>query len=300
MAHNDPIIEKIRAADPARGVDLQEASRTPSARRMLDDIIDGDETRGRSGARLSRRGFVTMVAAATIVLSAVGAVATGLFSPDPQDVEGILDSAADAVDVHLPGWRPALNSEAVWCVYEDGHSASTYASEFPLDQPLTVERLVVECETGNDAARMFGAPESLTVCGAVRTDPSIREQLESGAILSGDINDRPTFPVVLGWDADCTTTSIDSQLPLELRDFTGVDAINRSREVEVRLEALALEECLSHDEAVQLADETAAELNDGWFVFEPSSRDANASCFRVDLDPTLGAVVIWGADPPSS
>lgn len=292
MTRADPIIDRIRAADPAGDIDLEAASRTPRAQRTLDDIVtDGGQ---RSGGRLSRRGFVAVVAAATLALSTVGAVAGGLFDPDPQDVQGILDGAEGAADAHGPGWRPTLDSEAVLCAYDSGDGASsTFASEFPLDEPLTVDRIVAECRTGSDAARVSGAPDDLTLCEGVQTRAAIQEQLASGEIVSGDVASRPSFPVVLGWDADCSTAAFTGSHDLELRDFTGVEDVNRAREVEVRLESLALDRCQSRDEAVQLAGEVVTALDRGWFVFDPLGHDSDEPCHRVDLDPMLGAIVIW-------
>jgi hypothetical protein len=288
---NDPLLDELRAADPARELDFDRAVRTPRAQRAFLSIVSRDGPWHRR--RLSRRGFVTMVAAATVALSAVGAVASGLFSPDPQDVQGILDASAEHTDVHLPGWRPVLNSETVWCLYDNGHSVSTTASGFPLDETLTVDRLISECRT-NDVARMVGVPDELTICDGVQANAVIDQQLAGGRIVSGDADSRPAFPVVLGWDADCATAEVSGLRQLQLRDFTGIEAINRWREVEVRLDSFGIDRCLRRTEAIQVATEAAEALGDGWFVFEPE-HDQDDLCRRVDLDPMLGAVVIWPA-----
>lgn len=298
MTDNDPIIEQIRAADPARNVDLREAPYSLRARRMLDDIIDGDEPRGRPSGRLSRRGLVTMVAAATIALSSVGAVAAGMFSPDPRDIEGILDSAADAADAHLPGWRPTLNSETVLCVYADGRTASTLASEFPLDEPLTEDDLKQECATGNDVVRsgLVDEPSEMTLCEAnVSTEALEARIAEVGYdLVAGRIEGAGyPLPVVLGWDDDCSSFAMEGRPHLELRSLNSLEAVNKAREVEVGLKAAELETCLTESEAIRIATEARRALPGEWPLLQARS-DVVRPCRTIQFDVEWGFMVMFG------
>ncbi|MEX2422548.1 MAG: hypothetical protein WD990_01095, partial [Acidimicrobiia bacterium] len=116
----------------------------------------------------------------------------------------VFDALTDAsAEVHLPGWRHSLRSEAVWCLHEGGPGADTLASEFPIEEDLSFEALTDECATGNDSARMLDAPpETLTFCRGVFARTEYEQWLDSGEfrVLSGDVDEtHPGFPVVLGW-----------------------------------------------------------------------------------------------------
>lgn len=291
----EDLIQRLQAADPASDADFSADS--PDARRLLERIND-DSASEESGQR-SRTTRTLALAAALLVGSTVAAAAAGLFSPDPADLNTILERAADHADVHGPGWRPLLNTEAVQCVYEGGGGASTYASEFPLDEPLTVDHLVEECTTGNDAVGTFGAPAEVTVCEGVKSDAYVAGAIEIGEVVAGSTTKRPGFPVVLGWDADCGDTIVDSSGGLMLREFTGVEAINAARELEIGFEASALQSCTSKPDALELAKQARTHLNNSWFVLAASS-DVSPSCFRVDFDPHVGAIMIWGSDTPGA
>jgi hypothetical protein len=92
-------------------------------------------------------------------VAAGAAVAVDDDSPKPQDALAV-EQALTPPDgeIHLPGWRQELSAESVQCFVgmDEGPPrllVRTQASEFPLEELLTRERLVDECASGNDAAR---------------------------------------------------------------------------------------------------------------------------------------------------
>lgn len=293
--NTDELIEHLRQSDPAAGVDRDPQG--PTGRLLMlraRQIADGTPPEAR--ARPRRR--ITLIAVAALLgLSAAAAGAMGVFSPDPADVSAILDDAAPRYEVHLDGWRPELSSETVWCFYADGSSANTIASEFALDEPLTREGLIQECTSGNDAARMLASPPTeTTLCGATLPDAAVRERLEAtdARIVSGSLEDpRAPFPVVLGWKADCETVVLDSSYPsITLHELDSLTAINRAREVEVRLKAAATRGCLSRDQINELVAHATEQLGSAWLVTDESR--PGTGCFEVWLEPEISRVAIVG------
>lgn len=112
-----------------------------------------------SGARPPRhvRRVVGGVAVG-VALSIAGVAAAAAFGPglDPDDADRFVESFESHEEVHLEGWRPELMAERVRCTYADGRpEVGTSASEFALADRMTLQHLVDECTSGNDAARML-------------------------------------------------------------------------------------------------------------------------------------------------
>lgn len=277
---------RLRQIDPA--ADLDRDSGGPAAARLL------ARARGAEGAtptprRRRRRTVVALAAALTIGSSA--AVASGIFQPDPADIDTILDAAADAADVHLPGWRPSLRAETVECHYSAGQSISTPVSDFPLDEALTREHITAECTSGNDmAGTMASPPDQVRLCAATITPEAYRQRLaERGEpLLDGDVAQAaPVFTVALGWATTCGEANIESPAPLTLRPLTDadLDRINRTREVEVSLRAAARDQCLSRDEALAMADQARDHLDGEWpLVSGPGMPAQGSGCHQVWVD----------------
>ncbi len=295
MQDTDQLDERIRAADPAIGIDRDPA--TPRGRRIRARI--GRQVRPSAPRRgVPRRRVVVTIAAAVLMLGSV-AVATGVFEPDPEQVSSILEDAeARGLDqVKTEDWRPNLRAEQVWCAYEDGVVGSTRTFEFALDEPMKQEHLIAACTDGPDQHRAVGgdAPTEFTVCEAYAPPAEVRRAIDSPGRwteVSGDVSgDRPGFPVVLGWDADCSQVTLDTNSPVvELRPWTSTDAVNRTREIEIHLTATAVEDCISRDEAYAMAEDAEAYLDGDWLIAERPHQ--HPDCHRVWVDPQLGVLEI--------
>lgn len=297
--NRDQIDERLRAVDPAAELDKDPTGMTGQR------LLARARQRGTAAVTIRprtrpRRLVVASTAAAVMVATSVGALATGVFNPDPADVTTILDDADAIADLHIEGWRPELSAEGVWCVYDDGSQISTLASDFPLDQPLTVDALVAVCTDGNDLVRgMPSPPTDTTVCGATLTDEEVEQRLAAAGLASATVTDggqRHRFPVVLGWRADCATVDLGDASTVHLSPLTSLDQINEVREIEIGLKAAA-SECLTQDEAFALAEEARDRLAAQWQVVDEAETDVR--CHQVWLDPAAGFLIvtaIWWAE----
>lgn len=290
----DRIDERLLATDPAEGLDGDPAG--PRGRRLRDEARRRGSAMPKTGRGTPRERLIVVIAATVTVLSSVTAIATGMFEPDPADVSTILHNAAGQAQVHLDGWRPELRAEAVWCVYGDGSTISTYASEFALDQPLTEELLTSECTSGNDLVRNLARPPAdVTVCGAIVPRQDVQRGLgERGErITSGQLSDdRHRFPVVLGWDADCATAQLGTTPSVDLAALTSFDAINQAREVEISLRAAAVQHCLNDTQAHEMAEQARSHLANDWVV--ATGNAIRPRCYQVQLDAERGLLLVMG------
>lgn len=163
-----------------------------------------------------------------------------------------------------------------------------------------MDALLAECGSGNDPARNLDSPPTdFTICAATFTDQMYRDRLGYDSrfdIIEGDLAaDRPGFPVVLAWDADCASTQLLTSFEVELVPLESLDGINRAREVEVELKAAALRSCLGLEQARALARSARAELGESWLLldFEP---DVPGGCYAVVLDLKWGTISASGRD----
>lgn len=291
----DHLLEQLRAADPATGLD--EDPHGPTAQRLRMQARSLGE-RAVAIDRPSPRGRIVIAVTGILVLSGVGAFAAGVFDPDPADVAAILDSAEEEgrFEVHLEGWRPELTSEVVICAYRDGPGAVTSASEFPLDEPLTHQALIDECVSGNDSVRSGEAPSpsEVTLCGGSLTADGVEQRLDSlnARLIAGSLTEpRYQVPVVLGWDADCSEVELDEHPDRTLHPLVSLDEINVARAEEVRLKAATLQSCLEHDEATRLATDARERLGDAWLLIEQSATDAVCHEIWVEAEPSWITIV---------
>jgi hypothetical protein len=290
----DELMQQLRAADPA--AELDRDPHGPTGRRLLAQA----RSRGEGATALRRpvrRGRVIVTVAGLMAVSGAGALAAGVFEPDPADVAAILDAAEPHREVHLDGWRPELTSEVIVCAYEGGAGALTSASEFPLDEPLTAAAITAECTHGNDTVRSgeAAAPEETTLCGGTLAVDDVERRLGSvdARVLAGSLDaERPRFPVVLGWHADCEEVQLTGGSPMELQPLDSLDRVNTARAVEVRLKAAALQRCLTHEQAEQLAEQGHRRLGPGWLLIDQSPPDA--TCHEVWVEAPEGWVTIVG------
>ena len=256
-----------------------------------------------TGTRHRRLGRAAALAAALLVVTAGVAVAAGVFSPDPADVATIEEDGERGAAAHLEGWRPGLKSESVWCMYDLNTGAATQVSEFPLGEPLTTERLLEECGTGNDVGRNQDAtPTDYTVCRGTFTDEEYQERTTTDPdfnVLAGDLSaPRPGFPVVLAWDTDCASTHLDTSFQVDLVPLETLDDTNQTREVEVELKAAALQDCLTHDEATTMVGDAQQRLGEEWLITE-WSQELDAECWQGYIDLEWGTITVLGRDEPT-
>ena len=280
------LYSKMQQADPAAGLDRDPDA--AAARQLLSRIRATGEPARRPRRR--RKRTVAVLAAAAMALS-TGAVASGIFDPDPQDLDTIIADASEAADVHLPGWRPSLRAETVWCFYDRSTYANTPVSEFPLDEALTKDRIADECTSGNDMVRsgQVGGPEDVTFCTAAIPDEAYQRRVDvrRGPVLAGDLSEATALvPIVLGWQADCDRVELDVDPTMSLSPLSqaDIDRINHVREVEVTLRATAMGKCISYDKAVQVATQVRQSLEGEWPLIEGPDGDGSAECHQLWID----------------
>lgn len=307
MRHTSDPVELIRNTNPVPDAHQLPDETQTYFEALFEEIIGMEQHEPTTTTRNHHRpriGRIAALAAAFLVVSAGVAVAAGVFSPDPEDVAMLEEEGKQGAEVHMEGWRPALRTESVWCMYDLNTGADTPVSEFPLGEPLTMEALLAECGTGNDVARNLEAePTEYTLCRATFTDQTYRDRIaqdERFSIIEGDLSvDRPGFPVVLAWEANCDTTTLETSFQVDLAPLTSLDDLNHAREVEVGLKADALESCLTRDEADQAARAARAELGDSWLLID-MNLDGAVDCYAVDLEPQWGTVAVMGQNDGTS
>jgi hypothetical protein len=189
--------------------------------------------------RRRARTLVRSVVAATVVggLGATGAYAWSQRGPDPQQAATVKRHSRSAVPVHRPGWRPELDAERVVCDYQGLGRATnvvySYASAFPLAEPLTQSRLVDECRSGTDATTGNPVTGAATLCAV--TPPG----------------ERLAVPVVTFGSAGCDTPGL-SAAPNAL-----LDERNRLRRAETAIRAVP-QDCPTADQARTWVEEQVA------------------------------------------
>ena len=281
----DDLYTEIRHADPADGLDRDPDG--AAARRLLSRIRATSEP---VRPRRRRKRTVAVLAAAAMAIS-TGAVASGMFEPDPQDLDTIITEASEHADVHLPGWRPSLRAETVWCFYDRSTYANTPVSEFPLDEALTKDRIATECTSGNDMVRSGHAAASgdLTFCSANIPEEAYLRRVEERRepVLAGDVSKASALmPIVLSWQTDCDKVELDVEPPMSLSPLNqaDIDRINRVREAEITFRATAMQQCISYDEAIQTAAQARQNLDGEWPLIEGPDGNGSAECHQLWIE----------------
>ncbi len=301
MRHKVDPVELIRDHNPVPDAhQLPDEPNSASAEALFEAIIgmqDNTPIPIRTPSR-SKIGRIAALAAAFLVVSAGAAVAAGVFSPDPEDVATIEEEGEQRALAHVEGWRPELQTESVWCMYDLQSGAQTPVSKFPLGEPLTTEVLLAECATGNDVARNEArVPTDFTPCQATFTDQAFSDRLaqdERFEILVGDPSaERPGFPVVLAWDAECAETTLETSSAVKLTSLQSLDDVNQARDIEIGLKAAAIRACLTKDEANAIAQTARADLGRAWLVID-MGLDAPGGCYDFQLDPQWGTIGVVG------
>jgi hypothetical protein len=165
-------LELVRLLEPE--IAPPSAAGRARQRELLLETIDADAMRPLPIARTRRRSRVLKVLAATAVLTAVGGGAAFAWSrqatPDPKKAARFEQQHASGGAALLPG-RPPLDAEHVVCDYEHvGRTPGlvyTFASDFPLVEPLTEQRIFDECRTGTDAVRTAPVRTPGVLCAVI-------------------------------------------------------------------------------------------------------------------------------------
>lgn len=233
--------------------------------------------------RITRR-FVIGIAAVALATTAGVAAATELFDrPDPDQAAQVVENNLEAAAVHLDGWRPELRAESVACIGPDDSKLSdpreignTFASEFPLEEPLTEDLLIEECTIGNDWARSVGPfdPMAASVCVRDGSYPLAVVALEG---------------------LPCADTGIDIDVrPIEPGDLT---ELNRMRAVEVAILANP-DECPTPDGATAWV-RSQLDLHSGGLEIVESG-ETGEGCYGSWTHWELGHVLIGRVSYPAS
>lgn len=319
MSRHDRIEHRLRATDPA--ADLQADPDDATARHLRSRALRSGRAARRNAPRAR---LVAAGAAALLAASSVGAVAAGVFDPDPGEIDSILAEAEEIgrYEVKTDDWRPTLRSERVICAHEDGTLGSTsvaHPAVFPIDEGIDEADLIAACveeDHGADGMRHLEWSHDFTVCegavpaGEVRAtyQQMAAEQPDGAKLVERIGGDRPAFPVVLGWDAECDQTRIPtSPGSTELDAWTATSTLNlnRTREIEIGLTAAAIDGCLDTQDAASLAMEARAELPGDWAILSvlgpDASRDEGPLCSQVRIDSQgRGILTIEPMDPGPS
>lgn len=164
----------------------------------------------------------------------------------------------------------------------------TPVSDFPLDEALTKDRIATECTSGNDmvGSGQANGSSDVTFCTAAIRDEAYQARVEERReqVLAGNLSAATAFmPIVLGWQADCDQVQldVDPAMPLAPMNQEDVDRINRLREAEVTLQATAMQECMSYDDAVQTATQVRDRLDGEWPLIEGPGGDGSAACHQL-------------------
>lgn len=259
--------------------------------------------RGRAGSRARPRTRLVVSLAAALSLVGGAAVAAGVFDPDPEDVASIVDAAVPDYD-GFDRTPTLLSASVVWCAYADGTVGPSSWHDLPLDEAVTERHLVQACADGPDAAR-FGEIEhpptdGTTLCEGTVPAAETQRHLEAHDIrvVEGDpAGQRPSVPVVLGWDGACGDTTLPTDPAIQLRPLHDLTPTNQTRQVEIHLRAAAIDECLTRDRVLQLAVDAQAALPGAWVVVDSSGPDTtDVACWSgVRVDALRGLLDIAGA-----
>jgi len=177
-------------------------------------------------------------------------------------VEWLTRHAEGEATHHLPGWRPELAAEGVQCDYTGSPSApvgkvGTSASEFPLGEAITADRIVEECATGTDATRSTGI--DLTGQGTLCKSVSTKSIGVASTPIAKVVTVEVTEPTVIFSGDSCEASGYQSPPP----DF--VSAIEQHRRVEMLLRAVP-RRCPRVDEARAWVERQIKTLPDEWTV----------------------------------
>lgn len=201
-----------------------------------------------------RVAIIGAAALASVGTLAAFGYATTNDGPAQEDTGALAADLEAAEGIFPPGWRPPLSAEAVLCVYADGTTLRAAASDFPLSEPLTSDRLIDECASKSDAASNARSQEVAVLCGDGAGQPVVH--------LNGECASQRSAAAV------------------------DVDELNRLRGVEVTMLNVATDRRVQADRAVRCptaeeAQRWAAQvLADADLDIEVLTFDEGNACYR--------------------
>lgn len=173
-------------------------------------------------------------------------IETSFLVPTIEDIEAV----SAATEPPEPGidQRTVLEAERIWCMYPGSPGSSTGATSAAVSEALTLEDLLLECDGNNDAARNLDTPtEAFTICRGVFDMAAYADRFSAGdeiLILGEPGSHLPGFPVVLGWDSDCSSEDLESNPTVHLTADLSIDQVNETRSLEIAIRgAELLDEC---------------------------------------------------------
>ncbi|MEX1162327.1 MAG: hypothetical protein WEB03_01980 [Nitriliruptor sp.] len=184
-----------------------------------------------------------------------------------------------------------MSTEAVSCVLPDGRTTSTYASDGPRSEPLSVADIVQACTWRVDAVLDADTdPDQAQVCTAELRQDALDERRTTtdDTFLAGSWDDgTPVSPVVLLGGGDCTTQVIAGHLrtteTLSDRDLADINAA-RALEISFRADG-----CVDHETALASAEKARAA--GGWPIATPTTPAGDGACSSVSFDE-WGAIIV--------
>lgn len=208
------------------------------------------------------------------------------------------DDLAAFNEIPLPGngERAPLNSETIWCFYEDAPPIEARVTGIAVDEPVTADALTATCATAPDSeTELELSSNSMTVCRGVLDDAAYQTWASSdeSTIVSGDIaSSKPGFPVILGWQSDCISESLETTPnAVTLTPDLSIGAINHARQLELAVVGAAIRNCLSHDQSEALTAAVVTELGQDWMHVALSSPPTVGACYQPFIDQRWGWVL---------
>jgi hypothetical protein len=182
-------------------------------------------------------------------------------SPE-QQVDWLTRHSESEASHHLPGWRTELGAERIVCDYAGvpGMSVESMggsASDFPLGDTITVDRLIQACANGTDATRSAGI--DLTSQGTLCRSVSTKRLFIGPADTAGATDVVVTESAVIFTGGSCEASGY--QTPPS--DF--VDSIEQQRRTEILLRAVP-RVCPTADETRAWVTRQVKTLPEQWTI----------------------------------
>ena len=258
MRHKSDPVELIRNSNPVPDAHQLPDATATSFEALFEEIIGmKDQATKPTGTRQQRsrpkrrttRRVVLLAAAFLVATASMAGAAMTLLQPDPEQA-AVVDEVFDPMrgEIHPLDWRPDLQAEQTKCLLPGADEfvqerLASIASNFPLEERLTVEHLATACTDGNAYASENG-------------------YTAAGAEVCVDDGGRYVDPTVVIDGTDCALASPDLR-PITEQDLAD---LNEMRAIEVALLAVPSENgCPTFDDARQWVtsqvDQLALSLN---------------------------------------
>jgi hypothetical protein len=289
MNNNDTLMIRARRINPVPPSAVEKIGESREAEDLLTAILQTSAPVA-TVRRSPRRALTGLIAAA--VLASAGAVAAqvAMDRPDERQSAQVERDFRAQAGAHLDGWRPELSAERVRCLFPATQDPLvTFASDFPLDGALTLQRLAQACAEGNDWAK------KLEQDGVGPFDAS------AATICVTEESAYPKTVVGVG-GIDCSATALRELVPDEEADaavyeetatraMTSEDLqeLNRMRAIEVAVLAVGGDNgCPTREQALQWTDARLREYSVA--DLQVHARNSGEGCYRGRIDWQAGEV----------